>query len=64
MDTMRQIGLLGAAAMMAAAMSADVGPDGEGPPRRDRHAKRLKIEPTHHTTSKKKSASLSKLLRK
>lgn len=64
MDTMRRIGILAAAALLMAPAAMDPDMGGEGPPRRGRHGKRLKVEPTEHTRSKTKSASLSKLLRK
>ncbi len=64
---MNPTGMRIAAALLSlsasAAMAAPVATD-EGPPRRDRHGKRMKVEPTEHTTSKTKSTSLKRLLRK
>lgn len=64
MDTMRRIGILGAAALLSIAAPLDPGMGDEGPPRRDRHGKRIKLDPTQFTTSREKSDSLKKLLRK
>lgn len=59
----RTLQIMGALSAFAAS-AAPLEPDAEPTPRRDRHGKRMKIEPTEHTTSKNKSASLQKLLRK
>lgn len=63
-DTMKMLSLGALAAMTLSVAATNDGLGEPGPPRKDRHGKRLKVEPTRHTISKSKSASLQKLLRK
>jgi hypothetical protein len=59
----RMIGAVALLASMAAEMQ-DFGYGNAGPPRRDRHGKRTRVEPDQFNTSKTKSAKLKRLLKK